>query len=171
MTYNKDRGLRIGVLLLDTVQLLDAAPVDLFGMLSAPYMRARDFPPSLISLALENVTILYISPTYDPNSYKPSASFAECTAESALRVTRSLTSPDCSPGALDILLIPGPPTSYKITPDVKNFVRAHTATEGTTVMTVCVGVYVAAQAGILDGKTATAPLWRLAEVKKKILSM
>jgi len=157
-----NKHLRIGVLLVDTVQFLDAAPIDLLGMLSKSYLTSHSFPSSVSSLGLESVTILYISPTKDDHHC-----FANLTANAELRVTRSLTSKDCAPGELDILIIPGPRPSFQSSPDVHKFVRGHAAVEKTTVMTICIGIFVAAQSGILHGKTATGTGGYLPELKEK----
>jgi len=157
-----DKNLRIGVLLVDTVQFLDAAPIDLFGMLAKSYLQSHSFPSSVSSLGLDSVTIHYISPSYDKGSCN-----APLTADAALRVTRSLTSSDCAPGKLDILIIPGPRPSFQIPDDVKAFVQGHAAVEKTIVMTICIGIFVAAQAGILHGKTATGTGGFLPELEEK----
>ncbi len=156
--------LRVGVLFVDSVQLLDTAPVDLLGMLSTSYLQICKLPSSITSLGL-SVSIVYISPLYNDKTKQPS--FVECTANAALRVNRSLTSDDCAPGALDILLIPGPEPSFQISPELKSFVQNHFASEKTTVMTVCTGVLVAAQSGVLDGKKATGPRAMLLELRDK----
>lgn len=157
-----NKNLRIGVLLVDTVQFLDAAPIDLFGMLSKSYLQSHSFPSSVSKLGLDSVTILYISLSYDKGSCD-----APLTADAALRVTRSLTSSDCAPGKLDILIIPGPRPSFQSPNDVKAFVQGHAAVEKTIVMTICIGIVVAAQAGILHGKTATGTGAFLPELKEK----
>jgi hypothetical protein len=61
------KHLNIGVLLVDTIELLDAAPVDLFGILSVSYLKSRNLPDSITSLA-PSVTILYISQNHDDHS-------------------------------------------------------------------------------------------------------
>lgn len=164
MSCSHKKTLRIGVLLLEVVQFLDAGPIDLFGIASVSYLKSHNFPSDVVALGL-NIDIKYISPSYDDKSYIHS--FAECTAEAALKVNHSLKSPDCAPGKLDILLIPGPNPSIIITPEVKEFVKGHAAVKETTVMIVCVAAFVAAQAGILDGKTATGPRGLLPQLKEK----
>jgi transcriptional regulator GlxA family with amidase domain len=158
------KHLNIGVLLMDTVQLLDAAPIDLFGMLSVDYLKFYKLPDHIISLA-PTVTIRYISQSYDDCSDE--VQVHPCTASTALRITRSLKYSDVAPGKLDILLIPGPGPYVEITPEVGVFVRGHAAKTSTYVLSICVGVYVAAQAGILDGKTVTGTARYLPDLEKK----
>jgi len=159
------KHLNIGVLLVDTVELLDAAPVDLFGVLSVSYLKSRNLPDSITSLA-PSVTILYISQNH--RDHPPgNVQVQPCTAGAALRINRSLASHDVAPGKLDILVIPGPEPWVQITPEVKTFVQGHAAKTHTTIMSVCVGVYVAAQAGILDGKNVTGTGGYLPDLEKK----
>ena len=155
--------INVGVLLVDTVELLDVAPVDLFGILSASYLKSRKLPDSISSLA-PSVSIVYISQDHDNSLH---TQIQPCSADAAIRTTRSLNSDDVAPGKLDILVIPGPPPWAQITPEVGAFVRGHAAQEHTTIMTVCVGVYVAAQAGIVEGKNVTGPARYLPDLEKR----
>ena len=158
------KHLNIGVLLMETVQLLDAAPIDLFGILSVDYLKSRKLPDTITSLA-PSVNILYISQSHRDTADK--VQVHPCTASAALLINRSLTSHDVAPGKLDILLIPGPGPYVQITPEVKTFVCGHAAKTQTYVLSVCVGVYVAAQAGILDGKNVTGIARYLPDLEKK----
>jgi len=160
----RPKHLNVGVLLVDTIELLDAAPVDLFGILSVSYLKSRNLPDSVTSLA-PSVSILYISQSRD--DCFPYTQVQPCTADAALRVTRSLVSHDVAPGQLDILVIPGPEPWVQITPEVKAFVQGHAARKNTTIMSVCVGVYVAGQAGILDGKNVTGTGGYLPDLERK----
>lgn len=159
------KHLNIGVLLMGTNELLDVSPVDLFGILSVSYLKSRNLPDSITSLA-PSVTILYISQNHNDH-HSQNVQVQPCTADAALRINRSLASPDVAPGKLDILVIPGPEPWVQITPEVKAFVQGHAAKTDTTVMSVCVGVYVAAQAGILDGKNVTGTGGYLPDLEKK----
>jgi len=161
------KHLNIGVLLMETVQLLDAAPIDLFGILSVDYLKSRKLPDTITSLA-PSVNILYISQSHSDNGRIPDkVQVQPCTASAALLINRSLTSPDVAPGKLDILLIPGPGPYVQITPEVKTFVCGHAVKTQTYVLSVCVGIYVAAQAGILNGKNVTGTARYLPDLKKK----
>lgn len=71
-----------------------------------------------------------------------------------------------APGKIDILLIPGPDPSAVTSEAAKGFIRAH-AEKGNNVLTVCTGIYPAAEAGILEGKKATAPRALIGEFRKK----
>ena len=156
--------LNVGVLLVDTIQLLDVAPVDLFGILSDSYLISRKLPDSISSLA-PSVSIVYISQDHHKHSHHTQVQ--PCTADAAIRTNRSLESHDVAPGKLDILVIPGPEPWVQITPEVGAFVRGHAAQENTTIMTICLGIYVAAQAGIIDGKNVTGTGGFLPDLEKK----
>ena len=150
--------LRIGVLLAGPVQLLDAAPVDLFGMLTKDYLRACQLPEFLVNLGLD-IDIQYISEL-------GKGATVDCTANAGLRVTSGIEDKGSSPGELDILMIPGPDPAFVPTQKVLQFVSDHSK-HGATIMTVCTGIFVAAPSGVLDGKRVTAPRALLSQLKSK----
>ncbi|KAL5359980.1 class I glutamine amidotransferase-like protein [Aspergillus floccosus] len=138
--------LTVGVLMFGVNQFLDVSAVDLLGMLSKKYLKYAEMPQSLQDQALD-LEIRYIS---DVPGYHP------LTADAALQVTHLMDSPECAPGKLDILILPG---SDKFTPSqgVLDFIRDHSASLKTTVLAICTGTWLAAAAGVFDGKTATGP--------------
>jgi transcriptional regulator GlxA family with amidase domain len=156
-TMGGPKQFRIGVLMSGSVQLLDTSPVDLFGMMHTAYLKACNLPKPITDLGIE-VQVLYIS---------KASPFNECTANAALRVTHSPSSPDCAPGELDLLFIPGPDPSDVPDKDIKEFVKGHAEVQSTTVMSICTGIYVAGYSGILDQKSATGPRAFVPELKKK----
>ena len=155
---------RIGVLLIDTVQLLDVSSIDLLGMLSPSYLSVSGLPGPLKAGAVP-MEILYINQA-GPN--KPN----ECTASAGLRIDASISDSICAPSKggekkLDILLIPGPdPWLYKPTEALNRFIKGH-SDSGTDVLIVCTGCYPAGHAGILKGKSVTGPRALVPELKKK----
>jgi transcriptional regulator GlxA family with amidase domain len=148
----------IAVLLLPPIQLLDASPIDLFGMLTKEYLSACNLPRPLIAGAVP-ISIIYVSEA-------GIGTIAECTANAGLRVTASLSDESVVPGKTNILLIPGPDPSTVPSEAVTAFIKNH-AEQGTTIMTVCTGVFVAGYAGILNGKRATGPRALLPELRRK----
>lgn len=145
---SNDGRLRVGVLVLPPVQLLDLSPIDLFSMMTPEYLAACQLPAPLIALGIP-VQIEYIASS-------GSKSLAELTANLKIAITASLTDPAVAPGKLDILLIPGPDPGRSTAEEEKVFIRGHTE-KAKAVMTVCTGVFPAADSGILDGKSVTAP--------------
>lgn len=155
----KATSLRVGVLIIPPVQLLDAAPIDLFGMCSPEYLQATSLPKPLLQLAIP-VSIHYISASGPDTS-------AELTANAFLRVTASLSSPEVQPGNLDTLLIPGPDPNLVPDDQYLDFIRAHDKAGQTDILVICTGSYAAGYAGILDGKRVSGPRGLLPELKKK----
>jgi transcriptional regulator GlxA family with amidase domain len=148
---------RIGVLLIGTVQLLDVSPIDLFGMLTKEYLQACRLPAPLVALAVP-VDIVYIS--------ESGTGINGLTASAGLRVSADLNNKSCAPGNLDILMIPGPDPSTVPSDAVKQFMRGH-AEKGANNLTICTGVFMAGYAELLDGKLATGPRALLPELQKK----
>lgn len=147
MSSPNAKPLRIGVLFSDSVQLLDIAGIDLFGMLSPSYLEVVNLPPQIVELGVPS-EIHYIGPS--------STSTGRCTANVTINLTDTVSSPPVSPGNLDILMIPGPLPSHIPSDEVKAFVRGHHEA-GTTILTICTGCLIAAQAGIFDGKRVSGP--------------
>jgi transcriptional regulator GlxA family with amidase domain len=143
--------LRIGVLVVPPIQLLDISPVDLFAMMTQSYFRACNLPEPLIATAIPDsqLTISYIS-------MAGSGSVSPTTANLGLHIDTGIDDPRVAPGTLDLLVIPGPPPDLKPQDEVLSFVRDHVKA-GVQLFTICTGVFVAAHAGVLDGKTAVGP--------------
>ncbi|KAF6240872.1 hypothetical protein HO173_000664 [Letharia columbiana] len=158
--------IRIGVLLIDTVELLDLSPIDLFGMLSEPYVSTLSFLPPPLKAGAVPMEILYINQA-GPNTLQ------ECTANVGLRVDASISDKICAPAkkggekTLDILLIPGPdPSAYKPTDALNGFIEGH-FDNGTDVLSVCTGIYPTGCAGVLKGRRVTGPKPLVSELQKK----
>lgn len=161
INHNKmsSKPLRIGVLLVDSVQLLDIAAVDLLYMTSPEYIADIGMPKPLQDLG-RPCEIHYIALS-GANSHSP------LTSHMSIQLTDSLTDEAVAPGNLDILCIPGPPP-MRMPPAQAylDFVRQHDAI-GTTIMTICTGILVAAYAGITKDKTATAPRFLIPSLRKQ----
>jgi len=149
--------LHVAVLLIPPVQLLDTSPVDLFSMLSKEYLTACKLPAPLTALGL-NVVISYVSES-------GAGTMAEMTAKASLMVTANLTDDIAKPGNVDILLIPGPDPAVSPSEAVQEYIRSHVG-KAEAIMTVCTGVFPAAQSGILKGKKATGPRALVPALKK-----
>ena len=145
--------LRIGVFIPTTVQLLDLSPIDLLGMLDPAYLTACNLPSPIVSCGTPS-TIHYIS---TPSN----GTHMELTASASLKITKTILDSEVQPGMLDILLIPGPDPKAIFEEDVLAFLRGHVDWKGegkkTDVLSVCTGVILLGQSGVLKGKTACGP--------------
>ncbi|KAI0465520.1 class I glutamine amidotransferase-like protein [Xylaria cf. heliscus] len=84
---------------------------------------------------------------------------------SRLTIVPTTTVDECP--ELDILLLGGPnPDGFHLHPKYAEFIRRHVAT-GKPVLTTCTGAFVAALAGVLDGKNATINHIEYAWIKKR----
>lgn len=94
-----------------------------------------------------NITLSVIAATLDPVStlHKSAHSVGQT-------VVPTHTFTDAPP--LDVLFIPGGWGGFETTPELRQWVRDTVPKLG-TLITVCNGAALAAQAGVLDGKTAT----------------
>lgn len=150
--------LRIGVLLVNCVQLMDLAALDLLYMASPEWLEEVGMPKHLADLG-RPCEVYYIT-REGPDK------LASVTSELSVRVTNSLKDSTVAPGMLDILFLPGP--SPKTMPPAEaylEFVRKHNAV-GTTIMTVCTGALVAAHAGITKGRIGTSPRFLIPYLRK-----
>ncbi|KAB8265992.1 class I glutamine amidotransferase-like protein [Aspergillus pseudonomiae] len=148
--------LTVGVLLVGVNQLLDVSPVDLLGMLSTKYLKLAELPGSIQQEGLD-ISIRYISDV--PGNHK-------VTADAALEVTHLIDSPECHPGKLDILMLPGS-DQFRPSEEVVRFIKGHAASHGTTILTICTGTFMAAAAGVFDGKMATGPRTFYKELRQR----
>ncbi|KAI0424311.1 class I glutamine amidotransferase-like protein [Xylaria sp. FL1042] len=84
---------------------------------------------------------------------------------SSVTVLPTTTVDECP--ELDILLLGGPnPARFELDPKFAEFIRRHVAA-GKLLFTTCTGAYVAALAGVLDGKNATINHVEYEWVKKR----
>lgn len=151
--------LRIGVLLVGTVQLLDLSAVDLLYMTTPEYLEECSLPQPMIDLG-RPCEIHYIAQN-GPNKT------VTTTSQMSLQLTNSLTDSAVSPGKLDILLIPGPPPkSMPPAEEYLDFVRAHFAAD-TPILSICTGAFVIGYAGIVAGREVTAPRLLIPEMRRR----
>lgn len=149
--------LRVGVLYISPVQFLDAAALDIFGMLTKEYLQACNLPSPLLALGI-SVTIHHIT----ASSIDTPISL---TSNTTLHPTASLTSPAVQPGQLDVLLIPGPDPSSIPSSETQSFIRAHAAIPTCDILTICTGIFPAGHSGILKDRTCTGPRGLLSKLR------
>ncbi|KAL8788111.1 MAG: hypothetical protein Q9213_001869 [Squamulea squamosa] len=146
--------LKVGVLLCGPVQLMDVAPVDMLGMLDKEYVEFAHLPEHIASKAL-TIEFYFINETGEgPNPM---------TGGFKVAVTHS--SSTCPP--LDVLLIGGPPPSYRPSPAIQSFIKTQYA-HVRALLTVCTGYIPVLYSGILNNKSATAPQGLLPMLKEEM---
>ncbi|KAF8866388.1 PfpI endopeptidase-like protein [Acephala macrosclerotiorum] len=158
------KHLHIGVFVPGTIQLLDLSAIDLLGMMSPDYLRACHLPEALCAAGIPS-TIHYISvPETGP--------FVQLTANASLKVTKVIDDLEVQPGKLDIVLVPGPDPAATFEERVLKFVEGHAVWKGedgktTDVLSVCTGVFLLSQSGILKGKKASGPRAIVPKLRKQ----
>jgi transcriptional regulator GlxA family with amidase domain len=150
---------KIGVFVPNEVQLLDLACIDVFSMMSKEYLSLLDLIPSHVAALAPSVAIYYIT--------VPGKAVVPLTAGVKIVPTHDITHADVQPGMLDIILVPGPDPRASRDREVTDFLRRHAETPTTDVLSVCTGIYVCAEAGILAGKTACGPRGLQDDIKKR----
>lgn len=151
--------IHIGVLIMESCQLLDLAAVDLLYMATSEYLRNCGFPKPIYDLG-RPCKIHWIG-LDSPNTHVPA------TSDLSIRLTDSLTELAVAPGSLDALVLPGVPPQILPPPEqCLDFIRQHDAA-GTAILAICTGTLIAAHAGLAKGKTVTAPRFLIPDLKRQ----
>ncbi|KAJ6027150.1 DJ-1 domain InhA-type [Penicillium canescens] len=150
--------LRIGVILVGSVQLLDLAAVDLLYMATPEYLNSSSLTQALIDMG-RPCQIHYIGQGGASN-------MTPATAQMSIQLTDAPTDEAVSPGKLDVVIVPGP--SLKAMPPAEeylDFVRGHYAT-GASILGICTGTFIIGYSGITKGRYVTAPRLLVPEMRK-----
>ncbi|KAH6660042.1 class I glutamine amidotransferase-like protein [Truncatella angustata] len=156
------KTVRVGVFVPTECQLLDASCVDILGTLSFEYMSLLppDLKPrTLVDLA-PSVAIHYIG------SVKPGEAI-NMTANHKVVATNHYSDEEVAPGKLDIVIVPGPDPSSVFEADYLEWLKKQSESSGTDILSVCTGIFLCGQAGLLSGKTICGPRGMQGEIKKK----
>lgn len=145
------RTVRIGVFIPTECQLLDAASVDIMGSMGHEYMTmiSHSMPKVIIDLA-PSVEIHYIGSVKAGETIK-------LTSNETIVATNRFSDPEVAPGKLDIILVPGPDPTTKFPEDSIAWLRAQGDTPGVDILSVCTGIFICGQAGLLRGKNVCGP--------------
>lgn len=162
MTDKPIHTVRVGVYIPRGAQLLDLACVDVLHMMSREYLGGLTLLPSHVAAVAPSVEIYYITSKTNMNAGR-----VPLTASAALIPTHELGDPAMGPGQLDIVLIPGADPAENFDEQETGWLRSQMNDEGTEVLSVCTGIYLCGQAGILDGKKASGPRGLQADLRKK----
>ncbi|OTB02131.1 hypothetical protein M426DRAFT_74817 [Hypoxylon sp. CI-4A] len=137
----------IGVFIPGDCQVLDAASVDIMGSISYEWLV---IPLEAVVDLAPSVKIRYIG------SVKAGEPIA-LTANESIVATNHYNDPEVAPGKLDIVLIPGPDPSKGFDQGGLAWLASQANTEGVDILSVCSGIFLCGEAGLLKGKTACGP--------------
>lgn len=152
---------RIGVFLPSGAQLLDTACIDIFEMMGAGYLSLLDLLPAAVAGLAPAVSIAYVGTV---NRGEP----IELTAGMQILCTHHMSDPGVQPGELDIVLVPGPDPRLRWEENVLEWLRGHAKRVGETdILSVCTGIYLCGEAGLLKGRRACGPRGLQNEIKER----
>lgn len=103
-------------------------------------------PTSLTSLAPE-VSLAYVG----------TDKTVGLTAQTNLVVTHHLSDPEVGPGKFDIVVVPGPDPTASWGEDVKEWLAAQGREEKAEILSICTGIFLCGEAGLLKGRKASGP--------------
>lgn len=162
MADKQPHTVRVGVYMPRGSQLLDMACVDVLHMMSHEYLGLLGLIPAHVAAVAPSVQIFYIT-----SKDNMAAGRIPLTAFAVLVPTHELSDPSVGAGELDIVLIPGADPAEEFTEEETGWLRRHMETEGTDVLSVCTGIFLCGQAGILEGRKACGPRGLQGELRKK----
>ncbi|KAK8088891.1 class I glutamine amidotransferase-like protein [Apiospora hydei] len=148
----KQNVVRIGVFIPTECQLLDVACIDIFGTMSHEYMSlvAGLVPQAVIDLAPSGVPGLLgpyrlcqpSDPPYVGHEHPAHASLLEAAVRA---------------GKFEIVLVPGPDPSTVLDAGAAEWLRRQGEVETTDILSICTGILICGEAGLLKGRTACGP--------------
>ncbi|CRK25056.1 Isonitrile hydratase like protein [Verticillium longisporum] len=157
-----DRTIHLGVILLNRqvetllseTEILDVAPIDLIHGMSKHFIDSMPdgfMPPELKAQALD-MEFHWVSETDGP-----------CRLTSSISMNPTDTFETCPP--LDVVLMGAHHPSY--TPSAAELAYIRKAYDASSAfLTICGGLMAPLQAGVLDGKTVTAPRFMLGRLRE-----
>ncbi|KAG9250014.1 ThiJ/PfpI family protein [Emericellopsis atlantica] len=151
--------IHIGVFIPNEAQFLDTATVDVLGSMSREYLELVPIPQQIIDMA-PKTTISYIT---SPRNGKD----IPMTSGGRLKATHHYGDADVAPGKLSVIVVPGPYPDAKFDKEGLQWLHDHSQIEGVDILSVCTGVLVCGEAGILEGKTVSGPKMMQDELQKK----
>ncbi|KAI1395470.1 ThiJ/PfpI family protein [Hypoxylon fuscum] len=140
---------KIGVFIPTDCQLLDAASVDIMGTMTDMTMASRMVPQAVIDLA-PSVLIYYIGSV-------PAGSPIKLTSHLQIVATHHYSDPEVAPGKLDIVHVPGPDPFNPFEKGAIDWLAAQGATPGVDILSVCTGIFVCGEAGLVKGREVCGP--------------
>ncbi len=89
------------------------------------------------------------------------------TSQVKIECTHHLSDPEVQPGKLDIVLVPGPDPRLSWDKPVTDWLAGHGAQKETDILSVCTGIYLCGEAGLLRGKRVCGPRGLQKQLKAK----
>ncbi|KAI1409777.1 ThiJ/PfpI family protein [Hypoxylon sp. FL1857] len=152
---------RVGVFIPTDCQVLDAASVDIMGNMSYEYFQlvSAMVPKAVIDLA-PMVEIRYIGSVKAGEPIK-------LTSNESILATNHFSDPEVAPGKLDVIHVPGPDPFRGFPPDAVAWLREQANTPGVDILSVCSGIFLCGEAGLLKGRKACGPRGMQSMIKAK----
>lgn len=153
----KETTVRIGVFIPTECQLLDQACVDVFGSMSHEYLKGLTgyFPKIL--------PIVDLAPTVDIRFIGTVKAGEHITLTTGQKIvaTNRYSDAEVAPGKLQIVIVPGPdpatPWGSKNFKAPIDWLHRQGQSEGTDILSVCSGIFLCGEAGLLKGKRVCGP--------------
>ncbi|KAH9902191.1 hypothetical protein F4778DRAFT_736655 [Xylariomycetidae sp. FL2044] len=193
----KRHAITVGVFIPADAQLLDAATIDVIGSMGYEYLSKmeRMLPKALLDLA-PSIDIRYIGTTAgsthdnkanDGNKDNKGTTI-ELTSNMHIATTHHFSDPSVAPGQLDIILVPGPDPngpfdgteemreamrwlgrhgSHSNDDDDDDGVKTGNKKKTADILSVCTGVFVCGEAGLLKGRKVCGPRGLQREIRAK----
>ncbi|KAH8675708.1 ThiJ/PfpI family protein [Xylariales sp. PMI_506] len=145
------KTVRIGVFIPTECQLLDQACVDVFASMSYEYLSLMsDIIPKVVIESAPSIKVYYIG-SVKPGEHIP------LTANQKIVATNHYTDPEVAPGQLDVVLVPGPDPKTRFEKPVLEWLADQGARDDTDILSVCTGIFLCGEAGLLKGKKICGP--------------
>ncbi|KAK7970520.1 ThiJ/PfpI family protein [Apiospora saccharicola] len=158
----KKNVFRIGVFIPTECQLLDVACVDIFGTISHEYMSlvAGLVPQAISYISGGSAPTHMTEPTTSSEHPAGAVSNRVIPLTSGMNILRTChyTEAAVAPGQLDIVLVPGPdPNTAAFEAGAVDWLRRQGEVETTDILSVCTGIFLCGEAGLLKVRTACGP--------------
>ncbi|KAI0116829.1 class I glutamine amidotransferase-like protein [Daldinia grandis] len=163
---------RIGVFIPTMCQLLDAASVDIIGSMSfewtglrktykirgiyAKHHRPTDMTAFRHLLPKPVIDLAPITEIHYIGSVR-AGEHIKVTSNESILATDHYSDAAVAPGKLDIVLVPGPDPVAHPEASALEWLRAQGDTPGVDILSVCTGIFICGEAGLLKGRTVCGP--------------
>jgi len=98
-----------------------------------------------------DVSIVYVS-------QQPAGSLLRLTADIRIAITHHYSDEAVAPGTLDAVYVPGPPPGARVEDGASAWLAHQAATAGVDILSICTGIFVCGQAGLLTkGRRVCGP--------------